>query len=126
MGSDVIPYRQFWILSQPRLGKLGAGRVCLREGRGSGRSPCSDERTLVEAQSRGGPLLEGRAAPRLEGEFHKGYTLVFLYRLPGWACWGPGVSLRSLPHLCLTPAFLQLPPGWNPGSCLILAANLNF
>lgn len=33
---------------------------------------------------------------------------------------------RALPHPCLTPALLQLPPGWTLGSCLILAANSNF
>ena len=26
---------------------------------------------------------------------------------------------RALPHACLTPAFLPLPPGGTPGSCLI-------
>lgn len=34
--------------------------------------------------------------------------------------------LGALPHPCLTPALLQLPPGRTPGSCQIMAANLNF
>lgn len=33
---------------------------------------------------------------------------------------------RALPHACLTPAFLLLPPGGTPGSCLIWLPTLRF
>lgn len=39
---------------------------------------------------------------------------------------GPWQFPGALPHPCLTPALLQLPPGWTPGSCPVLTANLNY
>ena len=121
---DVILQRPLWIASQPRPGKSGAEGVSPREG---------------EMQWRESPVFRWE---EFGGGMEKGST-PFREKSPSWIGRGlfasvsssisfsclsqrPWLDLlrlwqfpRALPHACLTPAFLLLPPGGTPGSCLI-------
>lgn len=116
--------RRLWIPSQPKLGKLGAGGVCLREGRGRAEegASCVQMKRVCQKQGGGlGPLLESRASPRLEGDFAESHSEAGLAGPAG----APGVSgilVLPSPHTCIPPTPTWMEP-WlllNPGCQLKL------